>query len=124
MEKIKLTPENITVQAKERNFPRIRIDKVGIYFNKKAVQLLAIQNSSKFSLEIENGKLYYKEEVTSGFEIKQFPNHSWGVSSMGFMKAMIKYGILKESKTIFFEIGIIKDGRRELIPINKQNKNL
>ena len=116
MEKeIIITPETIG----DSKGPIISINKDEVFFNGDAVKLLALQEGDSFSFVFKNNKLYYKQEVNKGFKLKKRIKTA-NYESLGYYSVKI-YRFFKENNipTGKYSVGIMKDGLRELIHIDK-----
>ena len=120
MEKeIIITPETI----EHKTEPVISINKSGICFNKSAEKLLALKEGDYFSLVYKNKKLYYKQETNKGFKLVRRVKNKGSYAKLGYYTIKI-HNFFEEYNIPIgrYEIGIMKDGLRELIYIKNQSK--
>jgi len=66
--KLEITPASLKQHAAENNPPTITMSKVNIAFSYSATKLLSLKNDDRFTLEFEDGSVYYKESDT-GFKV-------------------------------------------------------
>lgn len=121
--KIVITPEK-ALEFSQRGKPAIlTISEKSITFNTPAAKLLGLSEEYSFSLEFEDGILYYcdKPIVTneSKFKIVATGKHliftAYAIGISGYLDTFLKRGL----KTFRFHIGEFKEGRRRLELIEK-----
>lgn len=95
-----------------------------ISFTKTLTTMLDLKQGSRFVLEEESNKLFYRDIMSSapGFQIQQVNAKGGAMTkSHGFKKYLEK--LLKKQQWNFrFEVGEFKEGRRELTLIATKKK--
>lgn len=115
MTKIIITPDVVGDYVSMKEKPVLTISKNSIVFGKSAKINLSLKKDSSFTLQIEDGRLYYSD-APSGFKVNEsgrgkiIAAQCMGIGT--FIKE--KVNIKTASDKMLFEIGEFIEGRREL----------
>ena len=115
MTKIIITPDLVGDYISMKEKPVMTISKNNIVFGKSAKIKLSLKKDSCFTIQFEDGKLYYSDAPT-GFKVNEsgkgkiIAAQCSGIGDFIKEKANIK----STSDKLLFEIGEFKEGRREL----------
>lgn len=125
MSTITLTPKEVEPFYLLGKKATVTISKSMISFSASTAHRLALKKGSKFTLEIENGKLFYKDSADeNSFAVKN-ETRQGGLNAYakGILPAIAKYLNLN-SDTQKFELGLFKEGKWELVAVNNAKKEV
>lgn len=115
MQNITLTPDTLTDFLQKDMPAQVTVGINGFLFNKAAEVRLALKPEATFSIIFEDGKIFYTDVPKGGFKIgKPSGKHNLLMATAYKVKSLFLLQLKKDIKILRFEIGDIKDGKREL----------
>ncbi|MCX6232646.1 MAG: hypothetical protein NTZ33_14005 [Bacteroidetes bacterium] len=115
MTNITLTPDVLTDFLQKDMPAQVTVGLHGFLFNKAAEKLLALKPEATFSIIFEDGKIFYTDVPKGGFKVgKPSGRHNLLMAAAHKVKSFFLLQLKKEIKILRFEIGDMKEGKREL----------
>ncbi len=106
MSTLRIVPETLNEYKHAGNIAKVHISQRGLLINDAAVFRLAIKKGHRFELELEDGKLFYKDSINEGFEITNFIKSGASVPVPGLLFLLQQKGVVdRDAKKAVFELG-------------------
>ena len=122
---IQLVPKTVESFATLNQKARVTFSKQLVTFNPAAVKKLALKQGDyvRFEVDKDTGKLYFVQDVKSqGFQLNNQSKYgALSAGAKGLLAALYSNKIVPELKTARFEVQDFKDGRNELMLIEKKS---
>ena len=113
MKDLIITPD-LAAEAEYRNKPALLIiSKMNVALNVSASKRLALKPGAQFQLILKDGRLFYKDAISGGFQIKTVNNKGSFLINKG-LHPLLCESYKHSDKSFRFQLGDFKDGLREL----------
>ena len=119
---IALTPKTVKDFALLNQKPRVTFSKQLVTFNPAAIKKLALKQGDYVRFEVNDDKLYFVQDVgKQGFQLNnQSKVGALSAGAKGLLAALYSNRIVPELKTTRFEVQDFKDGKNELLIVEKK----
>jgi len=119
---IALTPKYVKDFALLNQKPRVTFSKQLVTFNTAAIKKLALKQGDYVRFEVNDDKLYFVQDVgKQGFQLNnQSKVGALSAGAKGLLAALYSNRIVPELKTTRFEVQDFKDGKNELLIVEKK----